>query len=172
MAYTMDHHMSDHVVPMHDTGAEAGPAQTAAPAMSGMPVRLKQTGGRAMTFSGVELGMAMSFTPEIPYWYEINVWRTDRDFVVAVKRFNQAEDDRDLCRAWRCASLGEVADRLEGYDAADDVVLRGDPLSDDMSVAEMASMALELKAQVVAARTHFGGLVGEFLYEIDQGEGA
>jgi hypothetical protein len=130
--------------------------------------RIRRMGGRPLEFAGVELGMAMSFSPEIPYWYEINLYRTsDRTFVLAIRLFFQSEAERDLVSASAHETLAEALDALEAYDAAEDVRLTLDMASEHLSAAELAASALDLRARAKAARSHFGGLVGEFLHQMD-----
>ena len=127
--------------------------------------RLRRPGARPLVFSGSELAMAMSFTPELPYWYELNIYRTDaQHFVLAVKQFFQSEDEDDLCQAWEFESLVEVFDALDSYDAANDVKV---PSETSASPAELMATAMELRAKVAAARSNFKGLLGELYEEID-----
>lgn len=129
--------------------------------------RFPRRGARPVTFRGTELAMAMSFTPEIPFWYEINIFRTTEEgFVVAIKEFFQAEESKDSIRAWTFPTLGEVFDHIEGYDAGADVKLPNVDL-DAAAPAELAAMAMDLKARVSAARHHFAGLVGELFAEME-----
>jgi len=117
---------------------------------------------------GSEIGMAMSFTPEVPYWYEINLYHTtEQTFVLAIRLFFQSEDQRDQSSAWAFETLHEALDMLEGYDAADDVRLDIPLDSAEMSGPELAACAMDLRARAVSARHHFSGLVGEFLHQLD-----
>jgi hypothetical protein len=137
-----------------------------APFGAATPRRLRRPGARPIVFSGSELAMVMSFTPELPYWYELNIYRTDaQGFVLAIQQFFQSETEEDRCQAWEFESLVEVFDALESYDAAKDVKI---PMDANASTpAEMMAMALELRAQVAAARANFDGLLGELFAELD-----
>ncbi|ETX29345.1 hypothetical protein [Roseivivax isoporae] len=138
------------------------------PALGAMSsYRLPQPGARPLVFSGSELAMAMSFTPELPYWYELNVYRTrEQTFVLAIRQFFQSEEQTDIVKAWAFDSLPDLFDRLETYDAGADV--RTPHLDLERSApAELAAAAMDLKSRVIAARTHFAGLVGEFFAQID-----
>lgn len=136
--------------------------------------RIARPGSRPLTFSGTELAMAMSFTPELPYWYELNIYRTDgQRFVLVVKQFFQSEDEEDRKNAWEFGSLPEVFEALESYDAARDVKMDAERFEmDGMSAAELATRAYELRARIEAARAHFAGLVGEFLAQVETAAGA
>lgn len=160
--------------PMEDT-SNTGPTPAVADPASGRATignpaafRIARAGARPLHFSGSELAMAMSFTPELPYWYEINIYRTtDTDFVVAIRLFFQAEEMDDKVEAWRCGSLEEAFVVVESYDAANDVVFSLDPTLQEKPAAELAANAISLMAQISAARKHYGGLVGEILSELD-----
>lgn len=128
--------------------------------------RIRRPGQRPLVFSGTELAMAMSFTPELPYWYEMNIYRTDTQrFVLIIRLFFQSETEEDFCQAWDFDTLMEVFDAVESYDAGKDVKL---PSTASVATpAEMMAMALELRAKTLAARAHFKGLVGELFEELD-----
>jgi hypothetical protein len=149
-----------------DFAEDAGQASRARPML--MDFRIKCLGQRPLQFRGQELGMAMSFAPDLPYWYEINLFRTvDRSFVLTVKQFFQSADERDTVRAWTFTSLDDAIDKIESYDAADDLRVAL-PRPGGQTAVDLAASALEFRAQAEAARNHFKGLVGEFLYELDE----
>lgn len=132
--------------------------------------RIKRLGGRPLVFEGAELAMAMSFTPTLSYWYEVNLFRTsDQRFVASVKLFYVSADERDTIRAWECDTLDEAIERLARYDAAEDVQLvleNGDP---ERSAAEIAAYSMNLVAQVKGYRHHYASLIGEFLHDLETG---
>jgi hypothetical protein len=129
--------------------------------------RLRRLGARPLVFKGTELAMAMSFTPALPYWYEIAVFRTEQQrFVLCIKQFFVAESETDVCDAWEFDSLEGVFAAIEAYDAARDVRFEPGGLAGSPA-AELAARALSLKAEVNAARAHFAGLVGELFQELD-----
>ncbi|MEM9425097.1 MAG: hypothetical protein AAGA06_00190 [Pseudomonadota bacterium] len=143
---------------------------TSAPRSVGQPqtYRIARVGARPLKFSGSELAMAMSFTPEIPFWYEINIYRTtEGDFVTAVRLFHQSEDRRDTAEAWRMATLEDALSALEHYDAGKDVDFALIEPGDCLCASELGARALDLQARIMAQRKHYGGLVGEVLYELD-----
>ena len=130
---------------------------------------LRRVGARPLQFRGAELGMAMSFTPGLPYWFEINLFRTaDGGFVTAIKTFYTSEDERDICRAMRSSSLDEALSQLEAYDPAHDVRVGAELGRSGLSSAELYGQALELQARIAGARQHYSALLGEFLYELDE----
>jgi hypothetical protein len=161
MTYMTDAPLADQSVAMPAPGREAG-------AMPGTRFRLRRLGARPLSFTGIELGMAMSFTPELPYWFEINLYRvTDGSFAVAIKQFFQSSEETDLARAWPARSLDEALDIIEGFDPAHDVPVRMSLLDGDLSAAEMEAAAMDLQAKVAHARTHYRSLVGQFFHALD-----
>jgi hypothetical protein len=135
---------------------------------AGAQYRIPRRGARPLAFSGTQLAMAMSFTPGLPYWYEINIYRTsDQRFVLVVKLFHVSEEQKDTVDAWAFDTLPEVFDALEAHDAARDVVTDVDWAHTGLPPAELAARALELRARIAAARQHFAGLVGELFAEMD-----
>lgn len=129
---------------------------------------LRRVGARPLQFRGAELGMAMSFTPDLPYWYEINLFRTaDGGFVTAIKTFFSSVDERDVFRAWRADTLDAAIAQFEAFDPAQDVRPQAKLGGAGLSAAELYGQALELQARIAAARQHYAALLGEFLYELD-----
>lgn len=132
--------------------------------------KIPQPGSRPLVFKGVELAMAMSFTPGLPYWYEINIYRTDaQDFVVAIRLFYQAADEDDRVKAWVFPTLDEAMDHIQTYDAGLDIHVP-DMVLDKMVPAEMTALALSMKSEVTAIRHHYAGLVGELFMEIESAD--
>jgi hypothetical protein len=134
-----------------------------------MSYRIKRMGARPLVFQGTELAMAMSFTPELPYWYEINLFRTtDQHFVLAIKLFYQSANEKDTAQVWKYETIDQALDTLETYDAGQDVRVTVNPADTSLTAAELAAYAMDLSAKTKAARAHYAGLAGEFLHEIEQ----
>ena len=158
--------MSSMIDPMHqDHLMQANTLQFS----SAVPTfRIKRPGARPLVFEGIELAMAMSFTPSLPYWYEINLYRTnDQRFVACVKQFFQSETEQDSVRAWDFDTLEQALDKLSHYDAGQDIRFQIDPSLSTLSAAELAAHALDLRARIQGARRHYESLVGEFLFELE-----
>jgi hypothetical protein len=135
---------------------------------NGSQYRLPRHGARPLVFSGTQLAMAMSFTPGLPYWYEINIYRTsEQRFVLAIRLFQVSEQNRDTVDSWAFDTLPELFDALEGYDAGRDVIADVDSVHAGLPPVELAARAMELRARIAAARQHFAGLVGELFAEMD-----
>ena len=105
---------------------------------AGTTYRLPQPGGRPNIFQGAELAMAMSFTPGLSYWYEINLYRTtEQGFVVAIRTFFQSEEEADFVKSWSFSSVHEALDFVERYDPSIDVHVP----AIDMAAASPAELA-------------------------------
>lgn len=147
-----------------DQGASVG--VTALPP-TGVPFTIKRAGGRPLRFEGSELAMAMSFTASMPYWYEINLYRSvDQRIVTAVRLFHQSEKKQDTVRAWESASIDDAIDKLTRYDAGYDVPVDIDFDASQAPPPELAAKALQLQARISEARHHYKSIVGEFLYDL------
>lgn len=144
------------------------PAEMSTPSQAMQQFRLRRPGARPVIFTGIELAMATSFTPELPYWHEINIYRTnDQRFIMALRLFFQSEDEEDTVQGWEFSDLPSLFDALEQYDASKDVKVAFKDFA-NASPAELTAMALELQAKIAAARAHFAGLVGELFEEMDR----
>jgi len=162
MPYMTEATRAEQVVSFQETPEPLNSSQGA------MRYSIKRVGGRPLTFEGIELGMAMSFNPEQPYWYEFNLFRKTRGFVLTIKRFHVAEGMGDFCRAWECDGFEQAMDILEAYDAGQDV--RADRFipGPGAGAAELSAASLALSAEISDSRAHFSSLVGEFLYDLDE----
>ena len=137
-----------------------------------MSYRFPRPGQRPLVFEGSQLAMAMSFTPDFPFWYEVNIYRTDdQKFALVIRMFFQSETEQDTVRAWHFDNLVEVFSALETFDAAEDIRL-GFADTTRMCPAEIAAMAYELKAKVGAFRSHWASLIGELFEEMESMERA
>jgi hypothetical protein len=164
MTYMTDAPTAEHPVPMsgqgHGYDAPAG--------LSSGQYRLRRFGGRPIVFQGTELAMAMSFTPGLPYWFEINLFRAnDGSCPVCVKKFFSSSEEKDFARAWVAPSIEAALDSIEAFDPAEDVPVRVSLSAGSMTPAEMEAAAMDLQAQVANVRTHYASLVGEFLHQLD-----
>lgn len=145
------------------------PGQSPDMPMVGMPMthKLPRQGERPLVFQGSELAMAMSFTPGIPYWYEINIYRsTSQEYIVAIRLFYTSEEIDDIVKSWSFDDMLSAFAHIENYDAAVDLQL---PIVnvEKMAPAELTCTALMLRAEVESCRAHFAGLAGELFAEVE-----
>ena len=158
----------NYAMPARDMG------RTVVPEMpdTAMAYRFPRPGQRPIAFQGSLLAMAVSFTPDFPFWYEVNIFRTvEQQFVLVIKMFFQSETEQDTVRAWLFEDLMEVFEAMQQFDAAQDVRV-GFPDTAGMCPAELAALAYDLKAKVGAYRSHWASLVGELFIEMDSMEQA
>ena len=147
--------------------SQMAPAPEATPTMAAMSYRLTRPGMRPLTFNGSVLAMAMSFTPNLPYWYELNIYRTaEQKFVLSLKLFFGSTEETDRSKAWEFDTLGSLFDALEAYDAGEDVRVDYGSM-DNVPPAELAARAYDIAARLTAQRAHFGSLVGELFAEME-----
>lgn len=133
--------------------------------------KLKRLGSRPLIFQGSELAMAMSYMPNFPYWYEINIYRTlNQRFVTAVRLFYQDEHTQDSMRAWENDSIDDAIEKLIRYDPAYDVSLSLEAELSGTPPAVIAAQAITLQVRISEARHHYQSLVGEFLYDLENGQ--
>ena len=129
---------------------------------------IKRKGARPIRFSGIELAMSMSFASEIPYWYEINLYKThDQQYVSAIRLFHQSSDLSDTITAQEHSNVESALECITQYDAAQDVQL---PFDYDCSLknpASLAASALNLRSRICECRIHYQALVGEFLFDYE-----
>lgn len=154
-------------MPVDTMSQRGGQAETPSVGMSSN-FRIARVGARPLVFTGTELAMSMSFTPGMPYWYEVNIYRTQaQKFVLALRMFFASEAEDDFVRAWEFDTIDECFDKIETYDAAQDVKMTLPENIEKAPPAVLAAHALQLQAKVTAARAHYAGLVGELFAEIE-----
>jgi hypothetical protein len=131
-------------------------------------VTLRRTGERPLSFEGVEVCSAMSYSAGTPLWYEINVYRTvSESFIANVRMFTKSDNDKDRYSAYEASSFDEALFWLEGYNPAEDI--RADlPLdSDEISVVELGLKAAAVRMRLSEARRQYKDLLGEIFYAVD-----
>jgi hypothetical protein len=137
-------------------------------AMEAMTFRVPRPGARPLSFTGTELAMAMSFTPELPFWYEINIYRTtEQRFVLAVRLFHQSTEEPDSAQGWVFDTLEEAYDAVEAYDPACDVRIELPKVNASAS-AELAAWAMETRVRVASQKAIYNSLVGELFDELQR----
>jgi hypothetical protein len=132
-------------------------------------VNLRRTGERPLSFQGVEICNAMSYTPGSPLWYEINVYRTvSESFVANVRMFSKSDNEKDRFSAYEASSFDEALFWLESYNPAEDI--RADlPLDNtEISVVELGLKAAAIRIRLSEARRQYRDLLGEVFYAIDE----
>lgn len=137
-------------------------------AQSSLTYRIKCAGKRPIVFQGVELLMVMNFSPDHPFWYELNLYQTNLgNFVVTVRLFHTAEDHADSVDAWEFDSLEGVFSFLETYDPTSDFQFSDVSEAYGTSSVGLLAKSYELRAKVKMIQDRFSNALGEFFYEIE-----
>lgn len=129
------------------------------------PVQVvRRTGLRPYAFNGQLLGTVCGVDQVLPYWYEINVYRTVLgSYVSDIRLFGKAADAPDLFRAREHDDLDALHAYLEGYDPCGDLPpIRYDD-SPATSAAALALRAIEVRAEMRRIDDHFRATVGALL---------
>lgn len=135
----------------------------AAPAQS-----LRRTGKRPYAFNGKVLATVCGVTPALPYWYEINVYRTVIDtFVCDTRLFNKSPDLPDLFRVMEADTLDAAFDHLEAYDAAFDLGSVDELGRPGQSPADLALGIARLQMRADAIRAHYASVVADMLKALE-----
>lgn len=130
-----------------------------------MPLQcLKRTGRRPFMFNGTAVATICGVTPELPFWYELNLHRTVLGgYVSDVRLFNKSPDRADLFWVEEHEDLDEALAWFERYDPAGDVTPPGEIAMRASSSAALALQLARLQLQVDQITQHYRALVGELL---------
>jgi hypothetical protein len=131
------------------------------------PQALRRTGLRPYAFNGVLVAMVSGITPALPYWYELNVYRTVLGTYVSDVRLFQKDSDRsDLFRVEEHADLDAVMSYFESYDPADDLQPAAQVMDQSTSNTRLALAAARLQMEVNQISDHYKALIGTFLQDL------
>lgn len=130
-------------------------------------VSLRRTGLRPLAFNGTTIVMASGISPDLPFWYELNVHRTDTDgFVSDIRLFGKPANSSDIFRVTEHDTLAEVFDLFEAYDSSADLAATPD-LPSTASHAALALHRASLRMRVNQITDHYRALVGGFLAKLE-----
>jgi hypothetical protein len=125
---------------------------------------LRHTGQRPFTFKGEILATVSGINQVLPYWYEINVYRTvPGAYVSDIRLFGKAVDSADLFRVAEHGDVEALQDYLEGYDPCCDLPPARPFDAASMSSAALTLRALELQAEMRLITDHYRATVGALL---------
>jgi len=131
------------------------------------PELLRRTGKRPYSFNGVAVATVSGITPALPFWYEINIFRTVSDtYVSDIRLFHKEADYPDFFRVEEHLDLETVFEHLEGYDPAGDLALSPSMPKWSTSNAALEFGVARLQMQVNRINQHYGSLVGALLHDI------
>jgi hypothetical protein len=141
-------------------------------AVASMPqanlVTLRRTGERPLSFEGVEVCSAMSYTSGTPLWYEINVYRTVAEsFIANVRMFTKSDNDKDRYSAYEAGSFDEALFWLEGYNPAEDIRADLPVDSNEISIVELGLKAAAVRMRLSEAKRQYKDLLGEIFFAVE-----
>ncbi len=129
---------------------------------------LRRTGLRSFAFNGSLVAMTCGVTPNLPFWYEINVYRTAAGgWVSDIRLFNKADGSIDMFRVAEHDDLDGVLDHLERYDPTGDLTLPPALTDPNASSATLSIHAAGLQMQVKQIGDHYRGLLAELLHRLE-----
>ncbi|MGI4730662.1 MAG: hypothetical protein ACRYFW_02805 [Janthinobacterium lividum] len=124
---------------------------------------LRRTGQRSFAFNGQILGTVCGVDQVLPFWYEINVYRTVvGTFVSDIRLFGKDAGAADLFRVAEHDTIDAVHTRLEQYDPSCDLPpVRYDATS--VSAATLTLRAIEVRAEIRRINDHYQVTMGALL---------
>lgn len=129
---------------------------------------LRRTGQRPFTFDGSLVAMTCGVTPGLPFWYEINAYRTTAgSWVSDIRLFNKEDGRSDLFRVAEHDDVDALFDHFENYDPAGDIAPPGELIDGSASSAELALQTARLQMRIDRICDHYRGLLGDLLGRID-----
>lgn len=128
---------------------------------------IRRTGQRPFAFNGSLVAMTCGVTPDLPFWYEINAYRTTSGSWVSDIRLFDKGDASDLFRVAEHDDLDALFDYFENYDPVGDIAPPGELIDGSASSAQLALQTARLQMRVDRIRDHYRGLLGDFLGRID-----
>jgi hypothetical protein len=133
-----------------------------------MPMRLRRTGARPLTFVGTEICSATSHAIGPSLWCEINLHATDQDrFVADIRMFFKSENIADVFTVHEADSIDEAVSILEAFDPASHLVVDLAVGNLEVPAIEIALKAAELRLRLEEARGQYRDLLGEVLYDLE-----
>jgi len=165
-------------VALHMSGAFMS-GQPGHPAVRGMAppphvatpteVTLRVSGGKPLRIVGVIMAEANSWSPSVPAWHEVTLYRTQgQECAASIRMLKKAMGETDIHHAELFASIEEGLNWLEEFDPTADLVPDFDASDRRVSTAEIALLSAALRQHADAVTRQWRGLLGEVLYRFSQ----
>lgn len=142
-----------------------------APSLATEPqeITLQVSGGKPLRIEGLMIAEATSWSPSVPAWHELAIYRTTgTECAASVRTLKKTVGETDVHRAELFATVDDALDWLEAFDPISDLS-PGFVASDRrISTAEIALLSAALRQQADAVTRQWRGLVGELLYRFAQ----
>lgn len=130
-------------------------------------VSLRRTGLRPLAFPGTTIVMVSGINPDLPFWYELNIHRTDTgSFVSDIRLFGKAANSSDVFRVAEHDTLAAVFNLFEAYDPSADLAVVPD-LPSTASHAALALYSACLRMRINQITDHYRALLGDFLAKLE-----
>ena len=125
---------------------------------------LRRTGLRPLAFHGATIATVCGVTPVLPYWYELNAYRTASGaYVSDIRLFRKGSDQADAFHVAEHADLEAMIGHLEDYDPSSDLELAADMFDGSTSNAALALRTARLQIEVNRITEHYRSLVCQLL---------
>ncbi|MEM6487441.1 MAG: hypothetical protein AAF677_04095 [Pseudomonadota bacterium] len=132
-------------------------------------VSLPRHGERPLTFMAKELGVASSYVPRSPYWFQLTIYRRhEGGFVAAIKQYTKSAMDPGYDVCIDASSFADMMHGLETFDAGQVVRCMDDPGDGHLSAGELAVRTYHMRFRLEQARQQFRCIVAELLHELAQ----
>lgn len=129
---------------------------------------LKRSGQRPFLFNGTTMATICGVTPNLPFWYELNVHKTVLGSYLSDIRLFHKSEEPDLFWVVEHDDTDDLVGYFERYHPAADLTPPQLAPERASSSAELALWAAGLHLQVEQITQHYRALVGELLYAIHQ----
>jgi hypothetical protein len=131
--------------------------------------KLRRTGERPFIGHISEVATSSGYSTELPFWYEVNVYRTPDDSLVTdIRLFNKNPNMTDLFRVREHEDMEAVFAYFESYDASADLTPGRDVSSPTASSAALALSAARLQLQVNQLTRHYEAMIGDLLQALNK----
>ena len=126
---------------------------------------LRRTGLRTFAFNGQLLGTVCGVDQVLPFWYEINVYRTVLGtYVSDIRLFGKGVDAADLFRVAEHDTMEALQEHFEHYDSSCDLPpIAYDSDTGATSAAALTLRAIEVQAEIRRIADHYQVTVGALL---------
>jgi hypothetical protein len=143
---------------------EAMPIAEAPPAPLPPMQSLKRSGERPYVAHAAPVATLSGYSTELPFWYEINVYRTVADaYVTDIRLFHKNPNSADMFRVVEHDDMDDVFNYLERYDPSADLDPGRSISEPTASSASLALNAARLQLRVNQLTRHYQATVSELL---------
>lgn len=128
---------------------------------------LRRTGQRPFDFNGTLVAMTCGINATLPFWYEINAYRTRGDgWVSDIRLFRKEDGSTDLFHVAEHDDLDALFDHLESYDATGDLVPPRELVEGTASGTQLALHTARLQMAANQIVDHYRGLLGDLMIRL------